>query len=127
MTEQPLKIKLLKADYDAAIVSDTESVEVWLARSPGLEVTNTIYSLLDYPGILAPDELQYPSGTVIYPHTKLPRYRLYYWFRIPPVYETHRVANGLAHALRDEHQLTVRVVHDRDPEDPYSNSIVLKA
>lgn len=121
-------MKLLKADYDCVIRCTINGLSIHLARIPDRELAAAIYALTENPGIEIPEDSQNPrpifsSESVIH---KPDRQRLYYWVDVPPVYEIRWVGNVLAHHIKDEHHLSVKIIADISPDDPFDKALVLK-
>lgn len=113
-----------KADFDAAVVFNSVSLAIYLARIPSSELVNAIYGLTESPGISLPEDAQDPNIVVM---NKVDRQRLYYWVSIPPIYMVQNFAKGVAELLSREHGLSVRLVNDMtDEDDNYKRATVLK-
>jgi len=94
----------IKARYDVAILCLQQELQIHFSGIPDVRVANELNALASKNKGIKLDNGQQEKQ------------RLYYSVTVTPVFDIEEVARTIADYLRQDHELTVRLVFDRCPE-----------
>lgn len=118
----------LTRDYDVAVICSNWGVSIYLARIPDPDIVAFIYSLEENAGITLPEDSQSDRPFISSESSikKPERHRLYYFLQLSPTFKAESVGRQIAHALKDVHGLTVRLIFDIPEDNSFDKATILK-